>query len=478
MNKCVHQFSLPKGTESAGNLGGESFPAYFDPDSFACRQGMIPRQVLCVAASLLLILVTLLSAGCKGGEANKKVISVTRNIGGREGFRLHFDGWKAAFERNNPGWIMELIDLGNVEGAEYYKSRISTGDLPEVVMTWELSSFLADAGHLVPLPDSYYEKFGIPLPAPYKGKRYTNQGGLQIQGVVINKAMWDDIGVTEPPKTWDEWFAAFNKLREKGHRPLVFGGREWSASMPLFYAIASDMYERLAAPNPTTPSWTHRRDKGEISFATDPLARQIMEKMSYLLDNFVEKGALSDGYNEEQRDFYGGKGATWMMGCWLAGDIEANKVDFDMAYWPTPSLTGRSPVFLRTSGMQSGWAVTTSATGEKLEKAMAVMDAFYDPQVYQLFLNGECQFAEASKVPVEGPKSNWPPAQRLIDNMKQNLDKYGTTLGFHIALDDMPPPAFTTTMARVMQEILAGNKDIDKLLKMLDDDWDSGRKGG
>jgi ABC-type glycerol-3-phosphate transport system substrate-binding protein len=416
-------------------------------------------------------------SGCGGPAKDNKVIRVTRNIGGREGFRRHFDGWKAAFERDNPGWVMELIDLGNIEGAEYYKSRIATGDLPEVVMTWEMSNFLADGGHLAPLPDAYYEKFGIPLPAPYKGKRYTTQGGLQIQGIVINKKMWDAIGVTEPPKTWDEWYAAFHKLKEKGYRPLVFGGREWSASMPLFYAIASDMCDRLTSPETPRPSWTKRRDNGEVSFATEPLMRPILEKMIYLLDHFVEKGALSDGYNEEQRDFYGGKGATWMMGCWMAGDIEPNKVDFDMAYWPVPSLTGRPPVFVQTSGMQSGWAVTTSATGEKLEKAMAVLDAFYDPEVYQLFLNGECQFAEAAKVPVKGPQSAWPPAQRLIDDMSANLKKYGTTLGFHIALDDMPPPTFSTTMARAMQEILAGTRDLDKILKMMDDDWDSARKG-
>jgi ABC-type glycerol-3-phosphate transport system substrate-binding protein len=427
--------------------------------------------------SLALCSVLFTLCGCGGEAKNSKVIRVTRNIGGREGFRRHFEGWKQTFEKNNPGWMMELIDLGNIEGAEYYKSRIATGDLPEVIMTWEMSNFLADGGHLVPLPDSYYEKFGIPLPAPYKGKRYTTQGGLQIQGIVVNKKMWDDIGVTEPPKTWEEWFAAFRRLREKGYKPLVFGGREWSASTPLFYAVASDVYERITRPETSSPSWTKRRDKGEVFFATEPLMRPIMETMVYLLENFVDKGALSDGYNEEQRDFYGGKGATWMMGCWMAGDIEPNKVDFDMAYWPAPSITGRPPVFIRTSGMQSGWAVTTSATGEKLEKAMAALETFYDPQVYQLFLNGECQFAEASRVPVKGPQSSWPPAQRLIDNMSENLTKYGTTLGCHIALDDLPPPTFTTTMARAMQEILAGNRNVEKILKMMDDDWDSARKG-
>ena len=423
----------------------------------------------------LIIAVALLCAACGGPPRNENVIRVTRNIGGRAGFRLHFDAWKAAFERDNPGWEMELIDLGNAEGAEYYKSRIATNDLPDVVMTWQLTNFLADSGNLTPLPDSYYEKFGIPMPVPYKGKRYTTQGGLQIQGIVVNKAMWDDIGVTTPPETWDAWFAAFDKLREKGHNPLVYGGLEWSAAMPLFYAIGSDLYARKQEPG--TLSWTIRKDRGEVSFATDPVARRIMEKMIHLVENYTDKGTASNGYNEEQRDFYGGKGATWMMGCWMAGDIEPNKVDFDMAYWPAPSLLGRPPIFMQTSGAQSGWAVTTVSTDEKLDKAMAALETFYDPHVYQLFLNGECQFAEAANVPVAGPKSDWPPAQRLIDNMTASLKQYGTTLGHHIAIDDMPPPAFHPTLARVMQEILAGNRDIDALLTMLDEDWESARKG-
>lgn len=433
---------------------------------------MTMKTRVCVTGLVALMAVL---AGCGAGPSRDKVIRVTRNIGGREGFRRHFDAWKAAFEVKNPGWTMELIDLGNAEGAEFYKSRIATGDLPEVIMTWEMSSFLADGGNLVPLPDAYYEKFGIPFPEPYKGERYTTQAGLQIQGIIVNKDMWNDIGVTEPPATWDAYFEAFRALEEKGHKPLVFGGREWSAAQPLFYAIASDLYDRKV--NPAKPSWSKRRDAGEVHFATEPVVRQAMEMVITLVDHFVEKGALSDGYNEEQRDFYGGRGATWMMGCWVAGDIEPNQVEFDMEYWPVPSLIGRPPVFIQTGGMQTGWAMTTSATGEKRAKAMDALETFYDPAVYQEFLNGECQFGEASKVAVKIPRYDWPTAQRLIENMRANIERYGLTRGFHIALDDIPPPAFHTGMARVVQEAAAGTRDIDRLLDMLDEEWDSGRKG-
>lgn len=444
----------------------------FLADSGCGSRRWLPRLGL----GLLVVLAAVLPAGCGGSTAKPApVIRVTRNIGGREGFRLHFEAWKAAFERDNAGWQMELIDLGNSEGEQYYKSRLATGDLPEIVMTWQLTNFLADGGHLTPLPDDYYQRFGIPLPPAYKGKRYTSQAGVQIQGIVVNKRLWSEAGITAPPRTWDEFIAALRQIKAKGIRPLVYGGREWSASMPLFYALATTLYED--APTAGQVSWTRRKDEGKVSFAGDAQARRVLERMVELLDTFVEKGALSDGYNQEQADFYGGKGATWMMGCWIGGDIEPNKVDFEMEYWPVPSLSGREPRFIYTSSFQNGWAITSTATGETLAKARAALDAFYDPHVYQLFLNGESQFKEAQKVAVQGPSSPWAPAQALYDNMAAGMKRYGTTVGYHIGLDDMPPPSFSMSMARVMQEILSGNRDIDTLLKMLDADWDSARKG-
>ena len=69
-------------------------------------------------------------------------------------------------------------------------------------------------------------------------------------------------------------------------------------------------------------------------------------------------------------------------------------------------------------------------------------------------------------------------AQTLFDNIQRTMDTYGTTPGLHIALDDIPPPIFfSNTMKAVMQEIVIGTRDVDKLLKMLDDDWDSALKG-
>ena len=159
---------------------------------------------------------------------------------------------------------------------------------------------------------------------------------------------------------------------------------------PMRSRPTSTILTRQADP----PSWTVRRDRGETTFATDPLMRTIMANMIALLDNFVEKGSLSDGYNEEQRDFFNEHAATWMMGCWMSGDVEPLQVNFEIEYWPIPSMTGHQPLFINTSNQQRGWAMTSSAQGAYYEKSLAVLNAYYYPAVYQAYLNARGHAAQ------------------------------------------------------------------------------------
>ena len=70
-------------------------------------------------------LAALLAFGACASEEDARVVRVTRNIGGRPGFQVHWDLWKATFEHQNPGWppptsfvltlarIMQEIQAGN-----------------------------------------------------------------------------------------------------------------------------------------------------------------------------------------------------------------------------------------------------------------------------------------------------------------------------------------------------------------------------
>ncbi len=419
-----------------------------------------------------------LTTGCGDGQQETHVVRVVRNVGSRQGFRMHWEAWKAAFERDNPGWKMKLINAGDTQVKQYYMQRIAGNDLPPVIQTWNLTRFLADNGHLIPLSDGYYEKFGMPLPTSHKGKRYATMGSVQLQGVAVNRKLWQEIGVTEPPATWEAFIAALRKIKAKGHKPMTYGALDWCAAVPLQYGLYANLYAyRADKADLGTPSWTQRRDEGKTRFASDPVARQILQNLIQLLTEFAGDAALSDGYDEAKSEFYQGETGCWLMGCWIGGDLEPNKVDFEIDYWPLPSMVGRKPIFLTGSYLQTGWAVTRTATGPLTEKAFAVLDALYDPAVYQTWLNAESMIPTASKVPgVTGPQSDWPAARHFYDSMLASYKTYGVTRGAAITMADQPPVGLETTFKEVMQEILTGKRDAAALLKRLDNAWDSLRK--
>lgn len=417
-------------------------------------------------------------AGCDRKSKGEKVLRVVRNVGSREGFRLHWQAWKKAFERDNPGWAMELVNAGDSQAKQYYMQKIAGDDLPPVIQTWNLTKFLADNGHLVSLPDEYYEKFGMPLPAPHEGKRYATMGSIQLLGIAANRRLWRDIGVVDPPATWDAFVEGLRKLEAGGHKAMTYGALDWCAAVPMQYALHANLYEyRGDDVDPARPSWTRRRDEGKTSFAADPRARRILGRLVELVTGFADDGALSDGYDEAKSEFYQGKTGCWLMGCWIGGDLEPNRTGFEIDYWPIPSMVGRRPIFLTGSYLQSGWAVTRAAAGPAREKALAVLDALYAPEVYQAWLNAESMVPTATKVPgVMGPRSDWPAAKHFYDSMIAAYKEYGASRGAAITMADQPPTGLDATMKEVMQEVLTGRRDVDAFLRKLDDAWDSLRK--
>lgn len=50
--------------------------------------------------------------------------------------------------------------------------------------------------------------------------------GLNMEGFWYNKALFEQAGVTEPPKTWDEFMDVCQKLKDAGIVPIVQGGKD------------------------------------------------------------------------------------------------------------------------------------------------------------------------------------------------------------------------------------------------------------
>ena len=226
---------------------------------------------------------------------------------------------------------------GITDYANDVTTRLSTGDwgdicmIPTTVDKDELSNYFTDFGNYKTLSEQYNyldnfkygdQTFGIPSMA-------------NVQGIVYNKAVFEKAGVTEIPKTPDEFIAALQKIKDN------------TDAIPLYTNFAADWtmcaWDAYIDGNATgDPAYSHEgRTKG-----LNPYSDNGDETGPYAVYNTLYT-AVKDGLTEEDpttTDWEGSKGmmnkgeiGCMVLGSWAIPQIQsAGENSDDIAYMPFP----------------------------------------------------------------------------------------------------------------------------------------------
>ena len=226
---------------------------------------------------------------------------------------------------------------GITDYANDVTTRLSTGDwgdicmIPTTVDKDELSNYFTDFGSYKTLSEQYNyldnfkygdQTFGIPSMA-------------NVQGIVYNKAVFEKAGVTEIPKTPDEFIAALQKIKDN------------TDAIPLYTNFAADWtmcaWDAYIDGNATgDPAYSHEgRTKG-----LNPFSDNGDETGPYAVYNTLYT-AVKDGLTEEDpttTDWEGSKGmmnkgeiGCMVLGSWAIPQIQsAGENSDDIAYMPFP----------------------------------------------------------------------------------------------------------------------------------------------
>ena len=98
------------------------------------------------------------------------------------------------------------------------------------------------------LPKSIYDLIS------YNGKVYLSPSDAHGESwVFYSKDAFAKAGVTEEPKSWDEFFAALDKLKAAGVLPVAWGGQSWQESkvfnMILLTQVGIDGFLKIYVDN-------------------------------------------------------------------------------------------------------------------------------------------------------------------------------------------------------------------------------------
>ena len=249
----------------------------------------------------------------------------------------------AAFEAQNPDIDVEY----EIKTADQYYNLLATtiqaGEAPDLFWTngTATSNYesYASQGVLMDLTDkvdySIYPEAGIKL-VDIGGHYYSTPGATaDTRAVYYNKDIFAELGLSVP-KTFDEFEADLQTIKDAGYVPLALGGSFFWSTLFTFEPILAAM----------EPEWLQSAAKGEAR-VNDPRVAEVWNKMI----EWGEKGYFGPGYlgvdeGGQLLAFSKGEAAMTITGSWNVSTFASNNPDLNYGAFQLPAKDGTRPMIV------------------------------------------------------------------------------------------------------------------------------------
>lgn len=240
-----------------------------------------------------------------------------------------YDDYVKRFNEKYPDITIEF-EASQTDYNQQIKVRMASGELPDLM-------FIPD------IPNSDLPKYFAPLDdlelsaevtfkdfKSYDGKLYGITTGNSTSGIVYNKKAFADAGITELPKTWDEFLAACEKLKQNGVIPL-------SSNFKDKWPLGNWVYDlpRVIENNKNFPN---ERLNMEAPFSMDNGYGKAMSLLRTLAEKgYLEKDINSTNWEQSKKDVANGKMGMYFLGNWVINQVIGVGDESDnIGFFPLP----------------------------------------------------------------------------------------------------------------------------------------------
>lgn len=366
-----------------------------------------------------------------------------------------------AFTTANPN--IKITDLSETTSAAYLdwlKTKDAVGEFPDLVEMRDTKIF-ADAGKIAELPAELKDLFeSIP---EVDGKAWNAPLSLNVpQGIIYSKKAYADAGITELPKTYDEFLAIQEKLLATGISPIVVGGKDiFHMGFWLNKFLIDDVYSK-------DQDWNSKRTSKTVSF-TDANVVQAMTDYKELFTKYVDKGWLSTADNQTASILVSGKAAQLFSGTWMFGQIAEADPSFEFGFYGLPDREGK----LNIIGLPSpaGWSLSTAAAKDtdKTEAIKAFIRFFFDKEQYSPYL------ASVNGIPSTKEKVTYETGEQMKTALEIIADpEVNKSLAINNWWgENQIPSQFRNWYYKLMQEMVAKDGNVTDYMKQADTEYDA-----
>lgn len=241
-----------------------------------------------------------------------------------------YKDYKTRFEAKYPKVDLQFEAITDYDKNE--KIRIASGSFPDVVL---LSTLIPNADfpkYFGPLDDVtfdgdiYFKDF-----KSFEGKSYGISSGNSTVGIVYNKKAFEKAGIAAVPKTYDEFLADCQKLKDAGIVPLASNfkdkwplGAWYNDVTSIISGKADTANARKDTDTPFTLDGTYGKSFGII--------RELYGK------GFLEKDVNSTNWEQSKKDVAQGNFGMYLLGNWVINQVvDAGAKSEDVGFFPFPA---------------------------------------------------------------------------------------------------------------------------------------------
>ncbi|WP_158299574.1 ABC transporter substrate-binding protein [Paenibacillus antri] len=310
------------------------------------------------------------NGGSDSGNSNEKVeISFLYQMDDKR-TQPYWDELIADFESKNPNIKIKGMSYPDVaKKGDYIKTLYATGQLPDVTLAGLEDIKLID-GVFMEVPENIVSLFDENALSKRDGKVYTLPTAKYIMlDMFYNTEIFKKYNLT-PPKTWAEFLALCQTLKDNGMNPMVEAGQGVSG-----YILHNPMMTVML--NEIANDYPQKLVSGELKFNGPEIAEIATRFQELWNKGYYQEGSLSFTAPQKEEAFMKGSAAMVVDGQFNAAKY-AEGSNFEVGWFPLPAVNSAD-----TYPVMYGDDVGVSAESKHPEADWKLVEYLFSSDVYR-----------------------------------------------------------------------------------------------
>jgi raffinose/stachyose/melibiose transport system substrate-binding protein len=261
-------------------------------------------------------------------QANAEPVTLTYFVDDNNVTAARLQGLIDAYQKLHPNVTIEIeTHPGGTEGDNLVKTRLATGDMPDLFYynSGSLLQALNPADTLVDLSAEPFianiQESYLPTVSAKGGVFGVPTEGTLGGGILYNKKIYSDLGL-QVPKTWDEFAANNDKIKADGKAAAVCAtfGDTWTSQL----FVLADYYNVQTA----VPDFATKYTANQVHYEDTPAAQAGFQHLQEAFEKgWFQKDFGADKFDKGQELLATGKCAHYPMLTFAVGTMAENFPD-------------------------------------------------------------------------------------------------------------------------------------------------------